>query len=222
MKMGSRRSYLPRSVARRRAALMGALTIAMAITVMSLGSVKASGVVWLAPQQATSGTSGLLHPSVVTQGGHVYVLTTSDKGVDPAQVNFSTNESGAWKTETLSSQGPRDLYSAEFAALTADPATGKLYAVWFFKKSENADAIALAIRDAAGNWTRAADLQSTGYLGGDPSVVAASRKVYVAFSSSDFPGACDDSTQRSGDIQVATYDGSAWSTPQNLTSCVND
>jgi hypothetical protein len=159
---------------------------------------------------------------VAAYHNHAYVLSVRVNGSSPVTgVFFSTNESGHWTTQLLTNQGPKNTYSGEFTTLTVDPSTGRLYAAWIYTKNANDEAISVQTRDPSGQWSGPTDAVVTPSLSGQPSIVAQNGKAYIAFSSPDLPGTCDDSSSRSGDVHVVAYNGSTWSTPQNLTSCVS-
>ncbi|HEX8917147.1 MAG TPA: fibronectin type III domain-containing protein [Chloroflexota bacterium] len=75
-------------------------------------------------------------------------------------------------------------------------------------------------RDPSGQWSGPTDAATAGSLVGQPVIVAGNGRAYAAFISSDTAGACDEPAGRNADVQEVFYDGSTWSAPQNLTSCV--
>lgn len=207
----------------RRMSLVLCMIVLICVAQWPVRSVSASGLFWLPTQRASDASFDHLNPSLAAYRNHAYVLSVRVNGTSAAtSVFLSTNESGKWTTQLVSNSGPANTYSREFTSLAVDASTGRLYAVWIYQKSSDAEALGLWTRDPGGQWSGPADLATAGALVGQPSIVAGNGKAYATFIASDFAGACDDSSYRSGDVQLVSYDGSAWSTPQNLTSCVAD
>ena len=121
----------------------------------------------------------------------------------------------------MSAQGPVNTYSREFTSLAVDASTGRLYAAWVYQKNADQDALGVWTRDPSGQWSGPTDAVVAGSLVGQPYIVAGNGKAYAAFISSETAGACNDMVSRSADVQVISYNGSAWSAPQNVTSCVS-
>jgi hypothetical protein len=185
--------------------------------------VQASGVFWLPTQQASDPSFDHLNPVLATYKNHAYVLSVRVNGSSAAtSVFFSTNESGKWTSQLMSDQGPVNTYSRAFTSLAVDGSTGRLYAAWVYQKSADVDALGVWTRDPSGQWNGPVDAVTAGSLVTQPFIVAGNGKAYATFISSETPGACDDFPGRGDDVQVVTYDGTAWSAPQNLTSCVTD
>jgi Fibronectin type III domain len=219
---GTPSTSLRANTATRKAFLAGCLIASLFVSLLPLRGSHASGTFWLPTQQASDPSFDHLNPVMAAYRNHAYILSVRVNGSSPVtSVFFSTNESGHWATQLLTDQGPNNTYSDAFTTLTVDPSTGRLYAAWIYTKNANAEAIGVWTRDPLGQWSGPTDAVVTPSLSGAASIVAQNGKAYIAFSSPDFPGACDDSASRSGDVHVVSYDGGTWSTPQNLTSCVS-
>ncbi len=214
---------LLRSRTARRRTTVVVVLVALCAALLPAVASRASGVFWLPTQEASDASFDHLNPVVATYHHHAYILSVRVNGTSATtSVFFSTNESGRWDTQLLSNQGPHNTYSGEFTSLAVDPTSGKLYAIWAYQKSPDADGVGVWTREPGGQWTGPTDVMTAGSLGEQPSIVAGGGKAYAAFVSSEVPGACDDATSRSGDVQVVSYDGGSWSPPRNLTSCVSD
>ncbi|GAC1445412.1 MAG: hypothetical protein NVSMB52_06440 [Chloroflexota bacterium] len=199
------------------------MILGLCISQWSLPSVSARGVFWLRTQAASDASFDHLNPVLVAFHNHAYILSVRVNGTSSVtSVFFTTNESGKWATSLLSDKGPENTYSSEFTSLAVDATTGRLYALWLVAKGANEYAANVWTRDTGGQWNGPTDIATAGILGGYPSIVAGNGKAYAAFISSTFPGACDDSTTRDGDVQVVAYNGTSWAPPQNLSSCVAD
>jgi len=214
---------LLRSRAARRRSTVVVMLVALCAALLPAGASRASGVFWLPTQEASDASFDHLNPVVATYHGHAYILSVRVNGSSATtSVFFSTNESGRWDTQLLSNQGPHNTYSGEFTSLAVDSTSGKLYATWAYQKSPDTDAVGVWTREPGGQWAGPTDVMTAGSLGEQPYIVAGGGKAYAAFISSEVPGPCDDTTSRSGDVQVVSYDGGSWSPPRNLTSCVSD
>ncbi len=186
-------------------------------------SAHASGAFWLPTQQASDASFDHLNPVLAAYKNHAYALSVqANDTLARTSVFFSTNESGTWTTQLMSSQGPVDTYSREFISLAVDASTGRLYATWVYQKTSDVDALGVWMRDPSGQWSGPVDAVTAGSLVGQPYIVAGNGKAYAAFISAETPGPCDDSKGTAGDVQVVAYDGATWSAPTNITSCVND
>jgi hypothetical protein len=220
--LGRPRPHAGRTTTVRRIPLIGLLVLALCVSLWPLSSAHASGVFWLPTQQASDPSFDHLNPVLAAYKNHAYVLSVRVNGSSVVtSVFFSTNESGTWTTQLMSNSGPVNTYSREFTTLAVDASTGRLYAAWVYQKDRNTDALGLWTRAPSGQWSGPTDIATAGSLVGQPSIVAGNGKAYAAFISSDLAGACEDPS-RVGDVQVVAYDGSNWSAPQNLTSCVAD
>jgi hypothetical protein len=192
------------------------------LSLLPLHSVHASGVFWLPTQQASDASFDHLNPVLASYKNHAYVLSVRVNGAsNVTSVFFSTNESGTWTTQLMSAQGPVNTYSREFTSLAVDASTGRLYAAWVYQKTADEDALGVWMRDPSGQWSGPVDAVTAGSLVTQPFIVAGSGKAYATFISSETTGACADFPSRGDDVQVVAYDGSGWSSPQNLTSCVS-
>jgi len=211
------------NTAMRRIAFVGCLILGLCLSLWPLPSAHASGVFWLPTRQASDPSFDHLNPVLAAYKNHAYVLSVRVNGTSAVtSVFFSTDESGKWTTQLMSDQGPVNTYSREFTSLAVDASTGRLYAAWVYQKSADVDALGVWTRTPGGQWSGPTDIATAGALVGQPFIAAGNGKAYATFISSDVSGACDDSTTRSGDVQVIAYDGATWSPPQNLTSCVSD
>lgn len=203
-------------------ATLVAVLVALCFSLLPLLDAHASGVFWLPTKQASDASFNHVYPVLAAYHNHAYTLSVRDDGGAVTSVYFSTNESGHWTTQRISGQGPDNTFSGEFSSLAVDASTGRLYAIWAYHKNSDGYAIGVWTRDPVGQWTGPTDVMTGGFLGGQPSIVAQNGKAYATFVSGNVPGACDDSGIRAGDVEVVSYDGSTWSAPQNLTSCVSD
>src|SRR5262249_1362868 len=167
----------------------------------------------------------LYHPALATYRNHAYVLSTRPVEDKSDSVYFTTNESGAWTTQLLSADGPDGrFYLDDRTSLAIDPTTKRLYAMWVHRLSETSDAgsvLVLWTREASGTWHGPTTL-FTGHpnsgQSSPASMVVADGKAYVAFVGRGGE-AC--STHADDDnVMPISYDGSQWSPPRNLTSCV--
>lgn len=219
------------------------LAFAVLTALLPLAGVGAAGSDWLPVMKITNISpaslfSPLLHPSIAING-NVYVLSTQCKvacrqgsgGENPTEVYLTKGvPAGApgmynWSTSLVSFHGP-DYYRGQEGAtsLAVDPATGYLYAAWVYQLSQtglNPDAIGLwTSRDEGRTWQRLTNIAEGVFT--PPSLVVWNHTVYVAFAgapTSSCPGT--PVTGRVTDILIASYDGGASSTPQDLTSCVS-
>src|SRR5436305_1768721 len=74
------------------------------VTRASAAAPHAGVYAWSARQQATTASlTGYVHPAVATYKNHAYILHVND-GIQATRVELTTNESGSWKTQVLSSQ----------------------------------------------------------------------------------------------------------------------
>lgn len=193
------------------------------LSLFPLHSAHAGGVFWQPTQQASDPSFDHLNPVLAAYKNHAYVLSVRVNGSSAVtSVFFSTNESGHWTTQLMSAQGPVNTYSREFTSLAVDASTGRLYAAWVYQKSADVDALGIWMRDPSGQWSGPVDAVTAGSLVTQPFIVAGNGKAYATFISSETSGACDDFPGRGDDVQVVAYDGTAWSAPQNITSCVSD
>jgi hypothetical protein len=206
----------------RRFALAGCLLLGLCVSLLPLASAHASGVFWLPTKQASDSSFDHLNPVMAAYRNHAYILSVRVNGSSRmTSVFFSTNESGHWTTQLLTDQGPLNTYGGEYTTLTVDTSTGRLYAAWIYTKNADYEAISVRTRDPAGQWSSPTDAVVAPSLFEQPSIVAQNGKAYITFASTDFPGPCDDSFSRHGDLNVVSYEGGTWSAPQNLTSCVS-
>lgn len=207
----------------RRVTLGVCLILALGASLWTLPSVQASGIFWLPTQRASDASFDHLNPVLAAYKNHGYILSVRVNGDSPVtSVYFSTNETGKWNTQLMSSAGPSNTYSEEFVSLAVDSSTGRLYAAWVYAENSNTQALGVWTRIPGGQWSGPTNVATEGSLQGQPFIVAANGKAYATFISSDIAGVCDDSNSRSGDVQVVSYDGANWSSPRNLTSCVAD
>ena len=210
------------NTALRRVALVGFLLLGLCFSLWPHSSVQASGTFWLPTRTASDPSFDHLNPVLATYKNHAYVLSVRvDGSSNSTSVYFSTNESGPWKSQLMSAKGPPNTYSRDFTSLAVDPNTGRLYAAWVYQKNVDQDALGVSTRDPSGQWSAPTDVVTAGSLVGQAFIAAGSGKAYATFISSETAGACDDSGGRNADVQVISFDGSAWSAPQNLTSCVS-
>lgn len=206
----------------RRVVCAGVSVAGLCALLWPLGLTTAAGPIWLPSAPATIHTLfNQQQPSVATYRNHAYILTTRSNPASGATlgVYFTTNESGAWTTTLLSPHGPAGLLQDYMTALAVDPASKRLYAAWVYPTTPGHEAVGLWTRSAAGAWSGPMEVATSSQFTGPPSLVAAGGKVFVAFATTR-PGPCDDSKSLRSDVFVAAYDGSAWSTPLNLTSCL--
>lgn len=180
-----------------------------------------AGPIWLPMTPTTRVAFSQQQPAMATYRNHAYVLTTRSNPNSGATlgVYLTSNESGAWTTRLLSAHGPDGLVQNYATAIAIDPATRRLYAVWVRSTAPGRQTVGVWMRDASGAWSGPTDVATSSQFTGPPSAVAAGGKAYVAFTS-QMSGPCDDSKSLRADVLVASYDGTAWARPQNLTSCV--
>lgn len=218
-------------------AVLGALAAALLPATMG-GAV---GVIWLPAVQATHLTlppeQNLLHPVMASYNNAAFILTTRYNGSQGAATTTnvfltvgtpaSVPGTDTWTTHQISTRGPDYLTSMDgLTSLAIDPSTHRLYAAWVYHLTAchnpaGCDAVGVwTSSDFGSSWSGPTNL-TQGIFTGPPSVVAAHGKAYVAFTAGTHPGPCNDATSRTTDVLLATYDGSAWSTPRNLTSCVS-
>jgi hypothetical protein len=215
-----RRHTSVNSVLRRMALLLG-LVVALCVPLLAATGVRASGAFWMPTQKASDPSFDHINPVLATYKNHAYVLSVRVNGSSNAtSVYFSTNESGAWKSQLMSAKGPPNTYSRDFTSLAVDPNTGRLYAAWVYQKNANQDALGVWTRDPSGKWSAPTDAVIAGSLVGQAFIAAGNGKAYAAFISSETTGACNKAAGRNADVEVTSFSGSAWSAPQNLTSCV--
>jgi len=221
--------------------LVVAALAALAAAVVPLSLASAVGFIWLPAVQATQWTlppeQNLLHPVMASDNSAVFILTTRWKGSQGAATTTnvfvtigtmaSDPRTATWTMHQISDRGPDYFTNMDgLTSLANDPSTHRLYAAWVYHLTAchdpaGCDAVGVwTSSDFGSSWSGPIDL-AHGIFTGPPSVVAAQGKVYVAFSAGTHPGPCNDTTSRTTDVLLATYDGGAWSTPRNLTSCVS-
>ncbi len=213
---------------------------ALAAAVGPLSLASAIGFIWLPAVQATQLTlppeQNLLHPTMVSYDNAVFILTTQWKGSQGAATTTnvfltvgtqaSVPGTETWTTHQFSTQGPDYVTIMNgLTSLAIDPSTHRLYAAWVYHLTAchnpaGCDAVGVwTSSDFGSSWSGPTKL-AVGQFNGPPSVVAAHGKAYVAFTAGTHLGPCNDTTSRGADVLLTTYDGGAWSPPQNLTSCV--
>jgi hypothetical protein len=198
------------------AAALAALVPAAAAT--------AAGPIWLPTVQAAHLPAQNVALALATYRNHAYILSTRvDSAGGVRGVYFTTDESGAWTTRLLASQGPAELVQDYRTSLAIDPTTRRLYAAWVHAGTPGHEALGVWTRDAAGTWSGPTDIATTAAgFDGPPSVVAGGGKAYVAFAApDDAKPPCDDHALDRSDVLISSYSGTSWSAPQNLTSCVH-
>lgn len=214
-------THVARNLTKLRVALVSCTMMALCMLLWPLIGAHATGAFWLPTQQASDPAFDHLNPVLATYKNHAYVLSVRVNGSsDITSVFFSTNESGTWKSQLMSGEGPVNTYSRAFTSLAVDAGTGRLYATWVYQKNSDQDALGVWTRDPSGQWSGPADVVTAGSLVGQPFIVAGNGQAYAAFISSETPGVCQDAVSRNADVVVISYSGSTWSAPQNLTSCV--
>lgn len=219
---GSRGLSGGREPAVRRMALLLGVIMALCVPLWPVTGASASGSFWLPTKQASDPSFDHLNPVLATYKNHAYVLSVRVNGSSNAtSVYLSTNETGPWTSQLMSAKGPPNTYSRDFTSLAVDPNTGRLYAAWVYQKNADQDALGVSTRDPSGQWSAPTDAVTAGSLVGQAFIAAGSGKAYAAFISSETTGSCDDAVGRNADVQVISFDGSTWSAPQNLTSCVS-
>ena len=198
-----------------------AVCCSLAAALLPQARAGAAGPIWLPTVQATHAAFSQQVPALATYRNHAYILSTRSNPSSGATlgVYFTTNESGVWTTSLLSAHGPAELVQEYETALAIDPATKRLYAVWVHEIAPGKEAVSVWTRPIGGAWSGPIDIATSSQFSGPPSVVAAGGKVYVAFTAPAL-GPCDDSKSLRSDVLVTSYDGSAWSQPRNLTSCL--
>jgi len=101
-----------------------AILVALVVALILAGRGQASGVFWLSTKQASDASFNHLNPVLVNYHNHAYSLSVRVTGSSAVtSVFFSTNESGKWATQLLSTQGPHNTYSGEFTSLAVDAGT---------------------------------------------------------------------------------------------------
>jgi hypothetical protein len=205
----------------RRMALLVGLIMALCVPLLAVTGVSATGSFWLPTQSASDPSFDHLNPVLATYKNHAYVLSVRVNGSSSAtSVFFSTNESGTWKSQLMSAKGPPNTYSRAFTSLAVDPNTGRLYAAWVYQKNADQDALGVWTRSPHGTWSAPTNAVVAGSLVGQAVIAAGNGKAYAAFISSEMTGPCNEAAGRNADVQVISFSGSVWSSPQNLTSCV--
>jgi len=221
--------------------LIVAALAALAAALVPLSLASAVGFMWLPAVQATYLTlppeQNLLHPAMASYHNAAFILTTRYNGSQGAATTSnvfltigtpaSVPGTDRWTTHQISSRGPDYVTIMNgTTSLAIDPSTHRLYAAWVYHLTAchnpaGCDAVGVwTSSDFGSSWSGPTKL-AVGQFNGPPSVLAAPGKAYVAFTAGTHPGPCNDTTSRGADVLLTTYDGSAWSTPQNLTSCVS-
>jgi len=198
--------------------LAGVILAALIVALTPSTLAAAAGPIWLPAAQATHASFDNLQPVVATYRDHAYILTSRSSGGDALGVYFSTNESGTWTTRQLSPKGPPSSVQDFRTTLAVDTATRKLYAAWVYSRSGH-ETLGVWTRDPSGAWSGPVDIATSEVFLGPPSIIAAGGKIYVAYAQGADPSTASCHKER-GDVFVASYDGTAWSTAQDLTNCV--
>ena len=183
----------------------------------------AAGPIWLATQQATFTMTNKSVPSMATYRNHAYILWLGDPVGKHSyyQVYFTTNAAGVWQTRLLAAVGPAyaGAGDAPRALIAVDASVKRLYAVW----PVGAGLVLYTSGDQGATWQGPTTLVKTTAASGifpNIALAAGGGKVAVAFDDSAatmVKGACTDTGVN--DVFVLTYNGTAWSAPQNVTSC---
>ncbi len=183
----------------------------------------AAGPIWLPTVQATHAAFSQQAPALATFRNHAYILITRSNPSSGATlgVYVTTNESGAWTTSLLSAHGPTQLLQEYETSLAVDPSPKRLYAAWVHEIAPGKEAVGVWTRPLGGAWSGPTDVAMSSQFSGPPSIVAGNGKAYVAFAASA-SGQCNDSKSLRSDVLVATFDGSAWSQPRNLTRLAHE
>lgn len=189
----------------------------------------ASGPIWLGTQQGAFTATNKSAPSMATYRNHAYILWLGDPptGQSDYQVYYTTNASGAWKTRLLSSTGPGpggESGNSSNPLIAVDPTLKRLYAVWTAGSTPNGGGLVLYTSDDEGaTWQGPTTLVKNGpeTIAADLALAVGGGKAAVAFHGNphdfDVKPACQNSV---ADVLAMTYNGTAWSPLQDVSSCV--
>jgi hypothetical protein len=189
----------------------------------------ASGGIWLATQQTTSTATNKAVPSMATYRNHAYILWLGDvpPGKTTTQIFFTTNASGAWKTRLLSAAGPYPggvVGGGPNVFMAVDPSIKRLYAIWSNGKPGAGGIVMYTSDDEGAIWqgpTSIVKNPPSANIIDNLALAVGGGKLAVAFDGNphDFgiKSACPGGI---ADLLAVTYNGTVWSQPQDVTSCV--
>ena len=210
-----------------RASLAGAILAGLLGALAPLAPAGASGAIWLKTQQATFMKVTNESVSMASYRNHAYILWLEGDLSHPNNywVYYTTNASGAWKTRLLSKAGPGpggvlDQYRALIAV---DPTLKHLYAVWPPNLAHGGELDLYTSDDEGATWQGPTTLAKSASAGIFPNIALAvgGGKAAAAFDGNphDFgiKPACPGGI---ADILAVTYNGTAWSQPQDVSSCI--
>jgi hypothetical protein len=211
------------------------IVLAMVFLLPPAAPAAASGAIWLPTQQATFTPTNKTVPSLATYRNHAYILWLGDvpPGKTTTQVFFTTNASGTWKTRLLSAAGPGPggvVEGGPNVFMAVDPSIKRIYAVWADGKSGaggkpgTGGLVMYTSGDEGTTWqgpTTIVKNSLSSAVDDNLAVAVGGGKAAIAFDGNphDFglKPACPGGIS---DILAVTYNGTAWSRPQDVTSCV--
>jgi hypothetical protein len=208
------------------AALVGLLLAFLILPVMPAA---ASGGIWLATQQATFSATNKLVPSMATYRNHAYILWLGDvpPGKTTTQIFFTTNASGVWKTRLLSAAGPYPggvVEGGPNVFMLVDPSIKRLYAIWANGSNGTGGIVMYRSDDEGATWQGPTIIVKNtpgGTISDNLALAVGGGTIAVAFDGNphDFgiKPACPGGI---ADLLAVTYNGTAWSQLQDVTSCV--
>ncbi len=210
-----------------RASLAGAVLAGLLGALAPLAPAAASGPIWLASRQATFSATNKSVPSMATYRNHAYILWLGDPpaGQSNYQVYYTTNAAGTWTTHLLTSDGPSSAGAGDGprALIAVDPTVKRLYAVWPHGTAGSGGLMLYTSDDEGATWQGPTIVVKNPPDTISPNIALAvgGGKAALAFDGNphDF-GLKPACTGGIADVLAVTYDGTSWSQPQDVSSCV--
>ncbi len=212
-----------------RLSLAGAVLIGLLGALLPLAPAAASGPIWLPTEQVTFSKVDNESTSMATYHNHAYILWVEGDLSHPTYwVYYTTNASGKWTTQLLSKAGPGTggVDGTGRVRIAVDPTLNRLYAVWSAAGvgGKQGSVVLYTSGDEGTTWQGPTTLAHSDVSTPFPNIALAvgGGKAAVGFvdAAANFgKGACKN--VGTNDLFVVTYNGTTWSSPQNVSSCAD-